>query len=78
MKAVVAQGHQGKSAALSSVTVHAIPRKFAGRWGTEYFNTRFPVSTLLYVGYSVKNVFINLYDQIQHFSSITGRGNPII
>ena len=28
--------------------------KFSEEWGTKCFNTRFPLPTLLYAGYSVK------------------------
>ena len=41
-------------AALSSATQHAIPSEFGRKWGTECLKTRFPLSTLLHAGYSVK------------------------
>ena len=34
------------SAALSSATQHAMPPEFGRKWGTEYLNTRFPLTTL--------------------------------
>ena len=33
-----------QSATLSFAAQHAIPRKFSGKWGTEYLNTRIPRS----------------------------------
>ena len=33
---------------------HLMPPEFGGKWETEYFKTRFSLSTLLCVGYSVK------------------------
>ena len=45
------------SAALSSATQHAMPPEFGRKWGTECLNTRFPLPTLLCVGYSVKLIF---------------------
>ena len=44
----------GGKALLSSATQHAMPPEFGGKWGTECFNTRFPVPNLLCAGYSVK------------------------
>ena len=35
---------RGESAALSSATQHAMPPEIDGKWGTEYLNTRFPLS----------------------------------
>ena len=40
------------SAALSSATQHAMPPEFGRNSGE--LNTRFPLPTLLYAGYSVK------------------------
>ena len=40
-----------ESAALSSATKHVMPQKIGG---TECRNTRLPLPTLLYAGYSVK------------------------
>ena len=45
---------QGESVALSSTTQHIMPPEIGGKWGTECLNTRFPLSTLLCTGYSVK------------------------
>ena len=42
------------SATLSSATQHAMPPEFSRKWGTECFNTRFPLPILLCAGYSVK------------------------
>ena len=42
------------SAALSSATQHAMPPEFGRKWGTECLNTRSPLPTLLFAGYSVK------------------------
>ena len=56
-----------RSAALSSSTQHAMPPEFSGKWGTECINTRFPLPTLLCVGYSVKLKYkwsINKYNEI--------------
>ena len=36
-----------QSAALSSATQHTIPKKFGGKWGTEYLNTKFPLLTMM-------------------------------
>ena len=43
-----------KSAALSSATQHAMPSEIGRKWETECLNTRFPVPSLLWAGYSVK------------------------
>ena len=50
-----------QSAALSSATRHAMPPELGRKWGTEWLNTRFPLSTQLYAGYSVKLIFIYYY-----------------
>ena len=42
------------NAALSSATQHTMPLELGGKWGTECLNARFPLSTLLCAGYSVK------------------------
>ena len=42
------------SEALSSTTQHAVPPEIGRKWETECLNTRFPMPTLLYAGYSVK------------------------
>ena len=66
-----------QSAALSSVTQHAMRSEFSGKWGTECLNTRFPLPTLLSGGYSeadwkmqkikkMKKWFINLYISFQY------------
>ena len=44
-------------ATLSSVIQHAIPPKFGGKWGTECFNTRFPMPTLLCAGQREADLF---------------------
>ena len=49
------------SAALSYATQHAMPPEFGRKWGTEYLNTRFPLPTLLYAGYSVKLILPNYF-----------------
>ena len=49
------------SAALRSATQHAIPPEFGRKWGTECFNTRFPLPTLLCAGYSVKPIYLFFY-----------------
>ena len=38
-----------QSAALSSVTQHAMPAEFGGKWGTECLNIRFSACSLFYV-----------------------------
>ena len=38
----------------TSVTQHAMPRKFGEIFGMEYLNTRVPLPALLHAGYSVK------------------------
>ena len=47
-----------ESAALSSfnstLTQHAMPPEIGGKWGTECFNTRFPLPILLSAGYGGK------------------------
>ena len=43
-----------QSAAFSSATQHTTPLEFGVKWGTECFNTRFLLPTLLRAGYSVK------------------------
>ena len=43
-----------QSSALRSATQHAIPPEFSRKWGTECFNTRFPLPNLLSAGYGVK------------------------
>ena len=52
-----------QSAALSSVTQHAMPPELGGKWGTECLNTRFPLLTLLCAGYSVKLIFFATWDE---------------
>ena len=44
----------------SSATQHAMPQEFGRKWGTESLNTRFPLSTLLCAGYSVKLIYFYL------------------
>ena len=46
------------SAALSSATQHAMPPVFGRKWGTECLNTRFPLPTLQWAGYSVKLIYL--------------------
>ena len=46
------------SAALSSVTQHAMPPELGRKWGTECLNIRFPLPTLLCAGYSVKLIYL--------------------
>ena len=46
-----------QSAALSSANQHAMPPDFGRKWGTECLNTKFPLSTLLCAGYSVKLIY---------------------
>ena len=36
-----------QSPAVSSANKHAMPQVFGGKWGTECFNTKFPLPTLL-------------------------------
>ena len=43
-----------ESAALTSANQNAMPPQIGGKWGTECLNTRFPLPTLLFAGYSVK------------------------
>ena len=43
-----------QSTALSSTTQNAMPLELGGKWGTDYFNTRFSLLTPLCAGYSVK------------------------
>ena len=45
---------RGESEQLSSATQHSMPPEIGGNWGTECLNTRFPLSTLVGAGYSVK------------------------
>ena len=45
-------------AALSFATQHLMPPEFGGKWGTECFNTRFSLPTLLCAGYDVKIIYI--------------------
>ena len=42
-----------QSAALNSAPQHAMPLKFGGKWRTKCLNTRIPLPTLLWAGYSV-------------------------
>ena len=49
-----------QSAALSSTNQHAMPPELGGMWGMECLNIRFPLSTLLCVGYSVKLIIKNI------------------
>ena len=53
-----------QSAALSSVTQHAMPPEFEGKWETECLNTGFPLPTMLCAGYSVKLKKKNLYTKM--------------
>ena len=41
-------------AGLNSATQHAMPPELGGKWGMKCLNTKFPLSTLLCAGYSVK------------------------
>ena len=43
-----------QNAALSTATQHAMPPESGRKLGKECLNTRFPLPTLLYAGYSVK------------------------
>ena len=49
-----------QSAVLGSATQHAMPPEFSRKWQTECLNTRFPLTTLLCAGYSVKLNWIEL------------------
>lgn len=55
---------------LNPATQHEIYRKLGGKGGTECLNTRLPLPTMLYAGYSVKgDVFFGIdrkFDNIQH------------
>ena len=46
-----------QSAALNSVTQHAMPPEFGRKWETECLITRFPLLTLLFAGYFLINLF---------------------
>ena len=46
-----------------------MPPEFGRKWGTECLNTRFPLHTLLYAGYSVKLIY--LFFNFIHSISIT-------
>ena len=51
-----------QSAVLNSATQHAMPLESGRKWGTECFNTRFLLPTLLCAWYSVKLIyFIYVY-----------------
>ena len=39
---------------LSFATQNVMPPELGGKWGTECLNTKFPLPTLLYAGYSVQ------------------------
>ena len=56
----LSSGVEGKSAALSSATLHAMPPEIGGKWGTECLKTRFPLPTLLFAGYNEKINIINI------------------
>ena len=43
-----------QSTALSTATQYVMPPEFGTKWGTECLDTRFPLPTLLFAGYSVK------------------------
>ena len=47
-----------QSAALSSATQHAMLPESCRKWGTECVDTRFPLPTLLFSGYSVKLIYL--------------------
>ena len=49
------------SAALSCAKQHTTPTGFGGKWATQCLNTVFPLSTLLYSGYSVKLIYLFLH-----------------
>ena len=36
------------------------------KWGTDCLNTRFPLPTLLFAGYSVKLIYFNLLIKVNH------------
>ena len=54
-----------QSAALSSATQHAMPLELGGKWGKVCLNTKFPIPTLLCVGYSVKHILF--YTLLKNF-----------
>ena len=43
-----------KAKKLSSASQLAVSQKFGAKWRTQCLNARFPLSTLIYAGYSVK------------------------
>ena len=47
-----------QNAALSTATLHAMPRKFGGKWTTESFNTRFPLPALSGIQSEAKKIII--------------------
>ena len=58
-----------QSATLSSATQHAMRPELGGNWGMECLNTRFPLPTLLCVGYSVKLIYFIYKNNIIYWSN---------
>ena len=50
---VAGRGVEAQSVTVKSTGCAMLAGLF-GKWGTERFNTMFPLSTLLYAGYSLK------------------------
>ena len=58
-----------QSAALSSVTQHAMPSEFSVKGETKCLNSRFPLPTALCAGYSVKLILDFLYFKLSSSTS---------